>query len=284
MTRRMITSDMFEDEFYMELDLFERNLWVGLIVRCADDQGRSQDNAVIIRSQIFPADEIGPAAIEKGLARFAEKGRILRYQVGGKKLIQIVNWWKHQTPSWAAGSRYPSPDGWTDRIKVHQGTRVVVSNWDKPGGFATADLPTPVPIPLPIDLPTPVPTQVSSPLNESEYESESEMSRAESKETEEPPQPVEEKGRPNIYQIYENEIGPLTPLISDRLDNDVGVYTEAWVIDAIHEAAIHNARNMAYVDTILKRWKAEGRGKMKAGGVHDPRDYISGEFGQYIKH
>lgn len=135
-SRRMISSDLYEDDFYMGLGLFEQNLWVGLIVRCADDQGRIQDNPILIKSQIYPAADYPASLVDKAIDIYEAAGKVMRYEVGGKKMIQIINWWKHQTPSWAAPSKYPAPEGWTDRVKVHgKGTQVTTLNWDKPGGF-----------------------------------------------------------------------------------------------------------------------------------------------------
>ncbi len=54
--RRMISSDMFEDENFITFDDVTRLVWVGLIAKCADDQGRLQDNVLLIKSQLFPAD------------------------------------------------------------------------------------------------------------------------------------------------------------------------------------------------------------------------------------
>ena len=141
--RRMVTSDLYEDDFYMGLDLFQQNLWIGLIVRCADDQGRIQDNPILIKSQIYPAADYPAETVNDAINTFASAGKVMRYEVGGKKMIQIINWWKHQTPSWAAASKYPAPNGWTDRVKVHgKGTQVTTLNWDNPGGF---ELPKPLP-------------------------------------------------------------------------------------------------------------------------------------------
>ena len=64
--------------------------------------------------------------------------------------------------------------------------------------------------------------------------------------------------RPPIFAIYEQEIGPLTPMISEELQQAEKDYLPGWVEDAIHEAAIHNKRSWKYIDVILKRWKADG--------------------------
>ena len=70
-----------------------------------------------------------------------------------------------------------------------------------------------------------------------------------------------EEGAPpekNIFSIYEEEIGPLTPMIADALQDAEQYYGSQWVKDAIKEAVKYEARNWAYVQSILKRWKEQG--------------------------
>jgi hypothetical protein len=132
----MINSDLFSDDIFMELDDVTRLVWIGLIVMSADDQGRLQDNELLIKSQIFPMDNKSPDKIKSSLDILESHGMIFRYKSGNKKLIQIVNWWKHQTPSWASASAYPPPDGWIDREKYHiAGNKIATANWDTLGGF-----------------------------------------------------------------------------------------------------------------------------------------------------
>jgi hypothetical protein len=56
--KRMINGDTFEDEFFTTLSIFDRLLWIGCITKLADDQGRFRDNAALIRSNLFPMDDI----------------------------------------------------------------------------------------------------------------------------------------------------------------------------------------------------------------------------------
>lgn len=63
----------------------------------------------------------------------------------------------------------------------------------------------------------------------------------------------------NLFAIYEANMGPLTPMIADSLDDFEKTYTTGWVEEAIGLAVRRNARNLAYVETILKRWQAEGK-------------------------
>lgn len=61
-----------------------------------------------------------------------------------------------------------------------------------------------------------------------------------------------------IFRLYENEIGILTPMIADSIQDGLGDYPDEWIRKAIGEAAAQNKRSWAYVEAILKRWKVEG--------------------------
>lgn len=136
MSRRMITSETWEDEFFTGLSMFNRLLWIGLITSSADDQGRMQDSAALLRSKIFPLDDVSLADIEAGLSSFCKAHKIERYTVNGKKCIQIIAWWKHQTPRWAGHSILPPPPGWVDRERYHGAeNKLITSNWDSVGGY-----------------------------------------------------------------------------------------------------------------------------------------------------
>lgn len=67
--------------------------------------------------------------------------------------------------------------------------------------------------------------------------------------------------RPTIFRVYEENIGPLTPLVADALKDAEEAYAAAWLIDAIELAARNNKRSWSYCEAILKRWKEEGRGQ-----------------------
>jgi len=61
-----------------------------------------------------------------------------------------------------------------------------------------------------------------------------------------------------ISRAYESEIGVLTPMIADELQEAADAYPLQWVLDAIHEAAVQNKRGWKYCLVILKRWKEQG--------------------------
>ncbi len=65
---------------------------------------------------------------------------------------------------------------------------------------------------------------------------------------------------PNIYAIYEKNVGALTPMLADRLDMIDKDYPSGWFGDAVMEAVGSTTRvNLNYIEAILKRWKSEGR-------------------------
>jgi DNA replication protein len=76
--------------------------------------------------------------------------------------------------------------------------------------------------------------------------------------------PIElELEHPNIYKLYEQNIGPLTPLIADSLREAEAEYAEAWVEEAFRIAVENNKRSWRYVQAILRRWQEKGRDERK---------------------
>lgn len=73
----------------------------------------------------------------------------------------------------------------------------------------------------------------------------------------------ESKKRPEIFSIYEREIGALTGTIAEELLSASDDYPEDWIADALKESARQNKRSWAYAKAILKRWKVEGRADKK---------------------
>lgn len=88
--------------------------------------------------------------------------------------------------------------------------------------------------------------------------------------------------RPNIYKLYEENIGPLTPMMADILKTDEADYPPDWIEDAIRQAVARNARNWKYVQAILKRWRTEGRGneQNRRDNSQSPEDYRKGWLGR----
>ncbi len=65
--------------------------------------------------------------------------------------------------------------------------------------------------------------------------------------------------RPNIFILYEQNIGVLTPIIADELRDAEQSYPRDWIEEAIKQAVENNVRRWRYVVAILERWRMEGR-------------------------
>ena len=100
------------------------------------------------------------------------------------------------------------------------------------------------------------------------------------------PDELESAERPNIFTLYEENIGLLTPLIADELREAEQTYPAAWIEDAFREAVSLNKRSWKYIRAILERWRTEGRGDEtgRRPAEADRRRYIEGEYGEYIEH
>jgi DNA replication protein len=92
--------------------------------------------------------------------------------------------------------------------------------------------------------------------------------------------------RPNIFKQYEENIGPLTPIIADALKDAEQTFQPEWVAEALEIAVKNNKRNWKYVEAILRRWKEEGHAKKqdRRNAQEDGRRYSEGEFAEYLKH
>lgn len=74
-----------------------------------------------------------------------------------------------------------------------------------------------------------------------------------------------------IFKIYTDNIGAITTMTAERLKDIEKEYADDWFRDATMEAVKNNKRNLAYIEAILKRWKADGRGEKK----NEPRQQQS---------
>ena len=92
--------------------------------------------------------------------------------------------------------------------------------------------------------------------------------------------------KPNLFRIYEENIGPLTPMIADKLGEAEDNYPAQWIEEAVQIAVENNVRRWSYVEAILKRWQEGGRDERtdRRDAEKDRRRYIEGEFSEFIEH
>jgi DnaD/phage-associated family protein len=91
---------------------------------------------------------------------------------------------------------------------------------------------------------------------------------------------------PNIYNLYEENIGPLTPMIAETLQDAEATYPYQWIEEAVRLAVENNVRRWSYVEAILKRWQEGGRDERedRRDTEKDRRRYVEGEFSDFIEH
>lgn len=270
--RRMITSDIFSDDWYGQLGFFEQQLWIGLFARCADDQGRLLDNVYLIRAALFPYKDVSSQEVNAALEGFVESGRLLRYEADGKALIQIANWWDHQKPRWAAASQWPAPEGWQDRVRTRVDGKYVEHNWNSAGGFtkASEDVHTSAQYEDADDVhtvgqyepphtvgqdPIPNPNPNPDPNNTSARE----------------PQSSSPSFQEQAIRAYENAIGLVSGALQAQEIGEYAARLEAkgvtdWWERAIQACADQNKRKWAYMRAVLKEWLAQGYASANGGG------------------
>ncbi len=85
--------------------------------------------------------------------------------------------------------------------------------------------------------------------------------------------------RGEIFTFYQNEIGMISPMIAESLNMwiDDKDFPRQWIVDAIRRAAVMNKRSWAYIETILKAWKAAGKQDTRPS----KKEYGNGNTGKY---
>lgn len=69
-----------------------------------------------------------------------------------------------------------------------------------------------------------------------------------------------------VFAFFEENFGAARKFDYELMGDLVDEHTAPWVISAMKIAVKRGARNLAYTDQILKRWKVEGYGTEKNGG------------------
>lgn len=99
------------------------------------------------------------------------------------------------------------------------------------------------------------------------------------------PSPTLDLELPNIFQLYEQNIGPLTPLIADTLRDAEKNYPENWIHHAMEIAVQNNVRKWNYIEAILRSWQDGGRDERqdRRHTKKDRKAYLEDEFAEFIE-
>ena len=85
--------------------------------------------------------------------------------------------------------------------------------------------------------------------------------------------------RPNIFALYEQNIGMLTPMIAEELKEAEKEYSAEWIEEAFRIAVKRNKRSWDYIEGILKRMKTEGRGNKS----EKSKNWWGDEYDKFVK-
>ncbi len=94
--------------------------------------------------------------------------------------------------------------------------------------------------------------------------------------------------RPNIFELYEANIGLLSPILADELKDAEMTYPPGWIEEAFKIAVENNVRKWSYIRAVLEGMATEGKeqyGKNRQDSQKDSkRWYTDEEFNTLIQH
>lgn len=126
MPNRILKESLTRSESINKLSWFAEVLFYRLIV-VADDFGRFDGRAAVIKGTCFPLRNIRTSQIEKGLNELASVSMIFTYTVKAKSFLQIANWSKFQSTR-AMKSKWPSPEEGNESQLELQNTKAAQSD------------------------------------------------------------------------------------------------------------------------------------------------------------
>jgi DnaD/phage-associated family protein len=261
---RTIKPQFWTDEKIGQLSWGARLLFIACW-NLADDEGILIWNSSYLRGQVFPYEKrLSLAQVMRMMNELTSLGMCICYTSGANNYAFIPAFAKHQTINRGQPSDKPLPTSpkfkakFTENSLNSHGTITDDSVTEKEGNGIRKGM-------------------------------EGNGREEEGKETQEKPQqqpaeqvinkPVEKTKQENVFSAYEENIGMLTPIISERLKDAEGEYGGQWVLDAMSEAVRYEKRNMAYIERILQSWKQEGKhGAIKFKNQGVPGQKPAGAF------
>jgi len=99
------------------------------------------------------------------------------------------------------------------------------------------------------------------------------------------PLPYIKEEKPNIFALYEQNIGLLTPMIAEELKEAEKLYPASWIEEAFKEAVSLNKRSWRYIARILERWSTEGKESGESRRDFKKKGYSrKGRYGHLVRH
>ena len=94
--------------------------------------------------------------------------------------------------------------------------------------------------------------------------------------------------RPNVFILYEQNIGMMTEIIAEQLRDMEKTYPPDWIEEAFEIAVSNNKRALRYIQAVLKRWETEGKDEGygrsgRSSAQAEPKNYTPDEFSDVIR-
>lgn len=83
--------------------------------------------------------------------------------------------------------------------------------------------------------------------------------------------------RPNIFELYEDNIGLISPILADELKDAEATYPPQWIEDAFKIAVENNVRRWSYIRAVLERMAISGRERSQEPEKEDKTWYTDEE-------
>lgn len=107
--KRMISPEIWASSSFAELSDFAKIVFIGLISN-ADDEGKDESDAALLKSTLFPRDEKKRAAdVKSALSEIARSTSTLFYSVEGKNYYVLTKWKVYQKLDRPTPSKIPNP-------------------------------------------------------------------------------------------------------------------------------------------------------------------------------
>ncbi len=105
----MIDPSFWTDEKLGECTIQERLLFMGLISN-ADDEGYGRANPKLLKSLIFPYDDLRASDLEKWLSHLGGLHMVVLYEYNGQTYYNLPNFLRHQTINRPTETSFPKLD------------------------------------------------------------------------------------------------------------------------------------------------------------------------------
>ncbi len=230
---RNIKPEFFKHEGLAEIEPLGRLLFAGLWL-LADREGRLEDRPKRIKTDTLPYDDCD---VDNLLQKLAEKGFIIRYEVKGKRFIEIPTFKKHQhIVGTEKPSEIPGPQGVDNSFSNEFEKKS--NNVEKKSNELEEMAPE---------------SLILNPI----YTTTTTRARA----REEKPVDNNDDEWAQVTTTFNNNIHPISGQIElDRLHDLYKDFGAVWVIAAIEEAVTSSKGppSLSYLTAILERWRREG--------------------------